>query len=437
MSAFNRLSHAAFLAALVTVAGAAPAADLPSKSVYFGVSLGGHLVLDDWDLNDVADQPSNDGKSGFYGELRLGAMFAPYFGMEAQVGFVPYGTEASDTNFALRGSLDMLIHFMKGKWVPFLDIGGGFYKNLSGDRGKDIDYELHYGFGVRGMVLDWMALRIEARHVLTDGYDKTDSNPGVANNLLLAIGLDFFAWREQHGPLDSDKDGIPDDQDKCPTVWGHASGKGCPDRDGDGIVDATDRCPDVKGLLALQGCPDTDGDGIADDNDKCPTVPGVAARQGCPEPKDTDKDGVIDDLDECINEPGPADNKGCPKKTVVTEEIKKKFSGALQGIEFDTGKSTIRQNSYGILDKAAALMAEFADLKVAIEGHTDDQGKRAMNMKLSQARAESVATYLIGKGVAKARIVAIEGFGPDKPVEKAKTAKARAKNRRIEFRIVP
>src|SRR6185503_6661878 len=72
--------------------------------------------------------------------------------------------------------------------------------------------------------------------------------------------------------LDSDGDGINDDVDKCPTVFGLAKYDGCPipDSDGDGIDDEKDKCPTVAGLAKYDGCPapDRDNDGINDDEDK-------------------------------------------------------------------------------------------------------------------------------------------------------------------------
>lgn len=92
---------------------------------------------------------------------------------------------------------------------------------------------------------------------------------------------------------DSDRDGIPDNQDSCPTVPGVPENRGCPptsrgDSDGDGIPDADDQCPTVPGVPENRGCPaenpsgDTDGDGLPDSADQCPTVFGPRENGGCP-----------------------------------------------------------------------------------------------------------------------------------------------------------
>jgi hypothetical protein len=88
-------------------------------------------------------------------------------------------------------------------------------------------------------------------------------------------------------PADADKDGIPDFQDKCPTVPGIVRYNGCsiPDSDNDGIDDDEDKCPTKAGLARNHGCPllDTDGDGVSDEEDRCPESSGSRGNFGCPE----------------------------------------------------------------------------------------------------------------------------------------------------------
>ena len=93
---------------------------------------------------------------------------------------------------------------------------------------------------------------------------------------------------------DKDKDGIPDEEDACPEVFGVSSAQGCPDADGDGVADDYDHCPNTPGLAQLMGCPDADGDGITDAEDHCPQQPGPASTMGCP---DSDKDGIADEVE--------------------------------------------------------------------------------------------------------------------------------------------
>jgi outer membrane protein OmpA-like peptidoglycan-associated protein len=238
-------------------------------------------------------------------------------------------------------------------------------------------------------------------------------------------------------PLDSDGDGVPDYLDKCPnTPKGvKVDASGCPlDSDGDGVADYMDKCPNTPKSIKVnaEGCPlDSDGDGVPDYLDKCPNTPkGVQVdASGCP--LDRDGDGIPDYLDKCPDVPGIAANKGCPE---VKAETKKIFAQALQGIQFESGKDVIKKSSYTILDKVVKVMKENPSYNLEINGHTDSQGAAAMNLELSQKRADAVKAYLAKKGVDASKLVA-KGFGQTVPVADNATAAGRAKNRRVEFKV--
>ncbi|MBL7737673.1 MAG: OmpA family protein [Chitinophagaceae bacterium] len=230
-------------------------------------------------------------------------------------------------------------------------------------------------------------------------------------------------------PVDTDKDGIIDSLDKCPTVPGLKKYDGCPvpDTDKDGINDEEDKCPTVPGLARYQGCPipDTDKDGINDEEDKCPTVPGLARYQGCPL-TDTDGDTVPDEEDKCPTEKGLPENNGCP-----TLEQFKFDAGKVQ---FVTGSATLTKVAMAELDKGAKIMQEHPTLNVSVEGHTDNTGTPALNQKLSEKRAAAVKAYLVKKGVSADRLTTA-GYGQTQPVGDNKTSAGRAANRRVEFKI--
>ncbi|MBC6492167.1 OmpA family protein [Flavihumibacter stibioxidans] len=229
-------------------------------------------------------------------------------------------------------------------------------------------------------------------------------------------------------PVDTDKDGIVDSVDACPTEAGLPALNGCPDKDADGIADKDDKCPDVPGIARYQGCPipDSDNDGINDEEDKCKDVAGVARYQGCPIP-DRDNDGVNDEEDRCPDLSGPADNGGCPKLEAS------KFNAS--AVQFVTGSSTLTAAARKELDKAARILNEqYPQLKVEIAGHTDNTGKADKNQVLSEKRAESVKAYLIKKKVDAERLSTI-GFGQDQPVADNATVAGRTQNRRVEFKV--
>jgi len=108
-------------------------------------------------------------------------------------------------------------------------------------------------------------------------------------------------------------------------------------------------------------------------------------------------------------------------------------SVAIYGINFDTASSVIKPESEPEIDEIAKLLTDNPTLKVYIVGHTDMVGDAASNVKLSQARAQSVITALVSKhDIAAARLIAF-GNGPYAPVASNKTDDGRAKNRRVEL----
>jgi len=257
--------------------------------------------------------------------------------------------------------------------------------------------------------------------------------------------------------LDRDGDGIVDTDDACPDVPGVAdpdpAKNGCPpppppppDRDGDGILDVDDACPDVPGVAdpdpKKNGCPppaDRDHDGIPDAQDACPDVPGVAdpdpAKNGCPPPPaDRDGDGIPDTEDACPDEKGPRNSdpkkNGCPIVHVTDKEVV-----ILEQVQFDTGKATIKAVSNDLLDAVASVLNSHPELlKLEVQGHTDNTGSKALNKKLSQARAQAVMAALLTRGVDKGRLTA-KGYGQDVPIADNTTAEGRALNRRVQFSI--
>ncbi|MEX3951757.1 OmpA family protein [Paraburkholderia sp. EG287B] len=102
-------------------------------------------------------------------------------------------------------------------------------------------------------------------------------------------------------------------------------------------------------------------------------------------------------------------------------------------IEFETGSATLTPQGRAILDQMAAVLVKMNTRTVAIIGHTDNAGNRTSNIALSQARADAVKGYLVGKGISPQQMTAT-GVGPDQPIASNDTSDGRARNRRIEFR---
>jgi outer membrane protein OmpA-like peptidoglycan-associated protein len=344
----------------------------------------------------LPDKP-DDGSTHFLGELDASAQFKL---VNENYWFIPYA------------DLGIGAHVYKSYYGAFLPIGIGFRINFFDEAGININsqyripvtpetgnYHFFHQLGVYGII----------------GPKKEVAKAAPVVPAIV--------------PKDSDGDGIIDDNDKCPNVPGTAKYDGCPipDSDKDGINDEEDKCPTVPGVARYQGCPvpDTDKDGINDEEDKCPNEAGVARYQGCPVP-DTDGDGVNDEDDKCPNEKGSPENFGCPKLEEYKFDARK--------VQFVTGSAKLTKSAMAELDKGAQILQDHPKINISIEGHTDNTGSAAGNQKLSEQRAAAVKAYLVKKGVSGERM-STAGYGQTKPVADNKTAKGRAANRRVEFKM--
>ncbi|MFY0570134.1 OmpA family protein [Archangium lansingense] len=249
----------------------------------------------------------------------------------------------------------------------------------------------------------------------------------------------IFALRYDETFVDSDGDGVPDSRDRCPMeaedLDGFGDSDGCPDpdNDGDGITDGEDQCPNSAGDKSKGGCGDSDGDGVPDGQDLCPFMVGPQGYDGCP---DTDGDEVPDNVDTCPDQSGTPEADGCPidnPPLVVIESDRIRIKG---NILFETGSAKIQKQSLKLLDEVAIVLDRNPELgPVLIEGHTDNVGSDTLNLNLSQRRAQSVLDYLVSKGIEAHRLRA-KGFGESKPIATNATALGRAKNRRVDFRLI-
>jgi outer membrane protein OmpA-like peptidoglycan-associated protein len=350
-------------------------------------------------------------RAAFDFDFRVSYMPLSFLGVGIETGVMPTvggNPEARADQFTFRALALAQIPY---RITPTFAIGGGLLGIRSSESAilNEIDGAFVWGLGLKMYVNQWIAVRIDGRHLVTasDG----EGTRGNYGELLFGVDVTLRMRRLiKSRKRDSDNDGVDDKYDTCPKERG----------DGD------DGCPTKK---------DSDGDGWIDREDKCPKVYGDGAR-GCPVP-DQDNDGIYDSKDECETEPetrnGFKDTDGCPDE--APEEVKR-LTGTIEGITFDSGQATIRKSSRGALLAVVKTLKEYPDIRIEIVGHTDDQGGRDSNVQLSKDRATAVAGYLVSQGIAAERVTA-RGMGPDEPVADNKTKAGRAKNRRIEFKVLP
>lgn len=269
-----------------------------------------------------------------------------------------------------------------------------------------------------------------------------EDEDGVLNEVDQCVEESGTLERQGCPRKDADGDGIEDLLDACPNELGEAAWRGCPmpDADGDSVDDARDFCPDKPGTEEGRGCPvkDLDGDEIEDDADQCPTQAGPRELEGCP-PPDRDQDGVPNEVDTCANEAGTAENKGCPGHEVPLVSLSREKIEPVDKVLkvlFVPGQARVLENSFPLLNWVAKVMVEHPDIPLVVVGvHTDDRGSPLDDKQRSQARAESVRLYLIGRGVAAERLEA-RGYGQERPIESNATSIGRERNRRVEFNII-
>ena len=133
-----------------------------------------------------------------------------------------------------------------------------------------------------------------------------------------------------------------------------------------------------------------------------------------------------------------------PTAPVIVEEVKPQSAVAKEIVEkgratlnvlFATNKDNIKKNYFKDIDDLAAVMKQYPDLNVTIEGHTDNVGSAAYNKKLSQKRADAVKKYMVKKAGIDAKRLTAKGFGLERPVASNSTKEGRAKNRRVEAAV--
>jgi len=400
----KKLLWAVAAASLSATATAAPLTFDISKA-YIG-GLGSYLLTD-------SSRPNDYGA----GILVLGGVpLSEHLNLETNA-FAHYMPRENDSKADLSHGLgvDLLLVQRAEKASSFILFGAGVVREDVGHI-ENVAGFTNLGFGFMGKLpVENLSWRAEARGVLNFNDNATETSADPVTDIRLSLGVVY---------------GLGYKPKEVPPA----------DTDGDGVIDPTDQCPATPPGTAVDavGCPlapaDTDGDGVVDTLDQCPATPAgdkvdergctVVVPAGNP---DLDGDGVLNTADQCPDTPTgfKVDGVGCMVEQTV----------ALQSVNFEFGSDALTAEAKAILDGIAKSLAAQTAVKVQVTGHTDSLGPQSYNLTLSQKRAKSVVTYLTSVGVDAARLTS-EGEGEFAPIASNDTEEGRAKNRRVEFKIL-
>lgn len=196
--------------------------------------------------------------------------------------------------------------------------------------------------------------------------------------------------------------------------------------------------------IAVAATEDSDKDGIPDEEDRCPISAedkdSFEDEDGCPDP-DNDEDGILDAQDRCPLEAetqnGYEDEDGCPD-IAPANALQVQVSAAgdrievNQQVQFQRRQVAVAPASHALLRAVAKILRRYPKASLEVQGHTDSGGDPARNLALSQQRADSVRAFLIKEGIAAERLAA-RGYGATQPRFPNTTPEGRARNRRVEF----
>lgn len=324
-----------------------------------------------------------------------------------------------------------LYHFMPdSRFVPFFAAGIGFQRNdFVRDLKEKNRFTGAYGLGVKLFITEDLALRADVRHVLASG--------SVYNNLEYTLGLSVLVGGgAEPAPAPVAKPvAPPPPPPAAPAVQ--------PLKAPAGLV--AELKSDTESKLEWTCAADATGYKVyRDESYQFSTKECSATDKGlspetsyCYKVKATDNQGRESAFSNqsCVLTPAlPVQETKKPAAaapSAVEKQIVEKGRATID-IKFDTGKAIIKPQYHQELAKFAQVLKKHRDIKLTIEGHTDDVGSEESNLKLSQRRANAVRVYLIDKfDIAFERLTA-KGYGESRPLYDNRVAIGRAKNRRVE-----
>ncbi len=362
-----------------------------SLSLAMGTAVAEHHEFDDrWYVTPNVSFQQADGDKNVNSGLAYGVGFGRFLTEKISLDLeysraVLEAFNGDDSRNLDENAFDLMgrYHFNDQKgFRPFVGLGVGFLRN---DKPTKFNPTLSLAAGLTKELTDRVKLRTELKYRLQNSHTARFGS-GVFRDFFFSTGLNIALGDvneqktvtqlvEQSPQLDSDNDGVSDANDRCPN-----SPQGS-------RVDATG-CA----IKVVDG--DDDGDGVANSRDACPrSAPGdVVGSDGC-------------------------------KVNVVIE---------LQGVYFDTDKSTLKPESIAILNSAVKTLGTHGTILVEVAGHTDSTASESYNQRLSERRAKVVYEYLVNHGVSADRMT-WKGYGEMQPIANNATEEGKARNRRTEL----
>ena len=316
-------------------------------------------------------------KGGF--NINAGYRFDKPFGLELSYSKVSTQVEGFGTDVDLEDfRLDGLWYLAnEGGILPYAALGVGMLELDDGGVSSDEDSEeaVNFGLGVKTHLGKRFRARIDGRWL--HGLDSHTDHSVIT----LGLGYVFGA------------------SNKAPKVIASAF----VDADKDGVEDGVDRCLNTPAGVNVDA-------------------------KGCA--LDTDRDGVADHLDKCVDTDSKhkVDAVGCA--VVLSEDVSIDLK-----VKFASGSDVVDAAYFNEIRGVARFMEQYANSAVIIEGHTDTSGSSAYNKKLSQKRANAVASLLTEQyGIDASRVKAV-GYGEEQPLVEEKTAEDNATNRRVVAKV--
>jgi OOP family OmpA-OmpF porin len=402
--------------------------------------------------DDDADRATDDSVSGI--NLMAGWHFTEHLTVEGLLGYSDVKGYCNPPDcYPDQKLLDISANLLgfydrEATFAPYAMVGIGFLGKKSDEGpqyvrngGTDNRPTVSWGLGLKWRVNDsrW-SVRGEYRGRLAYRSNTT------LDDRLMTIGVEYDFGRksgrrmppQDNQLIDTDGDGVLDIWDECentpPGV--QVTSRGCElqnidrDSDGDRVFDHRDDCPDTPPGVPVdpRGCPqDTDRDGVTTDKDRCPgSRPGAEVNEfGCE--NDVDNDGVPDHRDDCPNTRRgvEVDIYGCEIGDVIE----------LPGVNFQSGSDLLLPGAEKNIEVAAQTLNANPNLRIEVVGHTDNTGRTIDNQGLSERRAKTVFDFLFVYGVDPSRL-SYRGYGETRPIADNTTPEGRAKNRRVELRVI-